>query len=93
MVCGVSLNQTLEMLWANKNKHATTFVVSKQENLTDSQQNSSHFSDPVGCRVPRAVTAQGWRVLWETGKKPPLQELDTNRQQRKLIKLPLLPMH
>lgn len=31
MVCGFSLNQILEMFWANKNKHSTTFVVSKQK--------------------------------------------------------------
>lgn len=85
----VGLAQTRSLRCSGQTQTNTPQPLLFLNKKSTSQQNPSHFSNPVCCRVPQAFTKHGCRDLRETGKRPSLQKLDTSSQQRKLLKLPL----
>lgn len=66
----VGLAQTRSLNPSGQTKTNTPQPLLFLNKKTTSQQNPSHFSNPICCRVPQAVAAHGWRDLRETGKSP-----------------------
>lgn len=66
----VGLAQTRSLRCSGQTQTNTPQPLLFLNKKSTSQQNPSHLSNPICCRVPQAVTKHGWRDLRETGKSP-----------------------
>lgn len=66
----VGLAQTRSLRCSGQTQTNTPQPLLFLNKKSTSQQNPSHFSNPICCRVPQAVTKHGWRDLREARKSP-----------------------